>query len=293
MSINGEILKGLVEEDFGLTGYGNWYRARDHNSLVIDYRSGIFFWNSKELIGDPKEYLISVRNMSVADATDHIKMLDGTVDEGAIYTRKEEDPPVVYDKLVDILWKNGKTNRSYWYDRLLTDATIDRFKLGYYDGWFTVPFLYDGKLMNFQKRRDEPKKRICAWYRGLGPLLFNKDVMNITSKIIMTEGLVDAVLLNQLGIPAISKIGGASTWNDDWLKFFDSQETVYLVFDNDEAGIDGAKRIAKKLGVYKCRIYTFDLYPNKYDIIDFFRDEGTVEEFRELIVNNSKYSFEI
>ena len=42
MSVNGEILKDLVEEDFGLTGYGNWFRSREHDSLVIDYRSGIF-----------------------------------------------------------------------------------------------------------------------------------------------------------------------------------------------------------------------------------------------------------
>ena len=231
--------------------------------------------------------------MSVSDAVEYLKMFDGVVDEGAVYTRKEEDAPVVYDKLVDILWTNGKTNREYWYKRLLTDATIDRFKLGFYDGWYTIPFFYDGKLMNFQKRRDEPKKRICAWYRGLGPLLFNKDIMSITSKIIVTEGLVDAILLNQLGLPAISKIGGASTWNDDWLKFFDKQETVYLVFDNDPAGIEGAKRISAKIGEYKCKVYTFDGYDDKYDIIDYFRDGGTVEEFKELVFENSKYSFEI
>ena len=292
--MNGEILKVLVEEDFGLTGYGNWFRARDHNSLVVDYRSGVFFWNSKEIIGKPKDYLMAVRKMSETDAIEYLKMYGGDAEVKTIYVEeREEDEPVIYQKLVDILWKNGRTERKYWYDRLITDATIDRFKLGYYEGWYTVPFFYEDQMVNIQKRRDEPEKRIKAWYRGVKPVLFNKDIMNITSKVVMTEGLVDAILLNQYGIPAISKVGGSSTWNDNWLKFFDSQKRIYLVFDNDEAGRKGAIRFANKLGEYRCRVYTFEDYPEKYDVIDFFKDEGTIEEFREQIFNNSKYSFEI
>lgn len=294
MSTNGEILKGLVDTDFGLTGYGNWFRAREHNSLVIDYQSGIFFWNSKEIIGGPKDYLIKVRNMTETDAIDLIKLLgsDATVD--TIYVERDnKEATVIYQKLVDILWNNGKTERKYWYDRLIDDATIDRFRLGFYDGWYTVPFFYGDNMVNIQKRRDEPEKRIKAWYRGVKPVLFNKDIMRITSKVVMTEGLVDAILLNQYGIPSISKVGGASTWNDEWLKFFERQKRVYLLFDNDEAGRKGARRFAQKLGEYRCKIYTFEEYKEKYDVIDFFKDKGTVEELKELVFNNSKYSFEI
>jgi len=294
MSHNGEILKELVGEDYGLTGYGNWFRAREHNSLVIDYESGIFFWNSKELIGNPKDYLTKVRKMSETDAIEYLKMYGDDTQVSTFYVEKvEEDAPVIYQKLVEILWTTGKTDRKYWYDRLITDATIDRFKLGFYKGWYTVPFFYGDQMVNIQKRRDEPEKRIKAWYRGVRPVLFNRDIMNITSMVVMTEGLVDAILLNQYGIPAISKVGGSSTWNDEWLKFFDRQKRIYLVFDNDEAGRKGAIRFASKLGEYRCRVYTFEGYPEKYDIIDFFRDEGTAEEFKDLVFNNSKYSFEI
>jgi len=294
MSTNGEILKALVDEDFGLTGYGNWYRAREHNSLVIDYRSGIFFWNSKELIGNPKDYLMKIRKLSETDAIEYLKMYGGDAEVSTIYVEEREvDEPVIYQKLVDILWQNGKAYRKYWHDRLISDATIDRFKLGFYEGWYCVPFFYGDQMVNIQKRRDEPEKRIKAWYRGVRPTLFNKDIMNITSKVVLTEGLVDAILLNQYGMPSISKVGGSSTWNNEWLKFFDKQKRIYLLFDNDEAGRKGAIRFAKKLGEYRCRVYTFEGYPEKYDVIDFFKDKGTIEELRELVFNTSKYSFEI
>ena len=38
-------------------GNGNYYRAIDHDSLVVDTQTGFFYWNSKGIFGKPLDYL--------------------------------------------------------------------------------------------------------------------------------------------------------------------------------------------------------------------------------------------
>src|SRR5690606_9422114 len=118
----------------------------------------------------------------------------------------------VLPKLVEVFWHNGKLegNRDYWYHRGFTDQTIDRFQLGWYDGWSTLPIFMDGAFRNFQIRRDIPEKRIKNWYSGVGPLLFNSDILKVSSEVVITEGPTSAIRLVQEGIPCLSHTGGAN-----------------------------------------------------------------------------------
>ncbi len=77
-------------------------------------------------------------------------------------------PSVPYEKLVEILWREGKNEREYWYKRTLKDTTIDRWRLGYFDGWYLIPLYLDGIFINFQCRRDEPEKRIKSGIISVG-----------------------------------------------------------------------------------------------------------------------------
>lgn len=101
-----------------------------------------------------------------------------------------------YEKLVDFLWLNGKSDRTYWYHRCLEDSTIDRFRLGYFEGWYTLPIYYSGSLYNIQCRRDLPERKMKAWYGGKRPSLINSDILKIVRKVYITEGPVDAILLS-------------------------------------------------------------------------------------------------
>ena len=65
-----------------------------------------------------------------------------------------------YEKLGNSTWMNGKHHRTYWYNRLLTDDTIDRFQLGYFNGWNTIPVFESGQLVQIQKRK-EPGANDC------------------------------------------------------------------------------------------------------------------------------------
>jgi DNA primase len=189
-------------------------------------------------------------------------------------------------------WKSGKSNREYWYNRLLTDNTIDKFSLGYYDGWYTVPVFSGSELINIQLRRDLPQKRIKMWYKGQPLSLFNENILKYTDYVYFTEGLVDAILLSQLGYPCVSKLGGNMSWYKNWFSKFINQNIIYYVADNDIAGIEGAKLVSEMLGLYRTKIVLFEGFKEKYDSVDFFRNGGTKEEFDKL-VSNSKFSFEL
>lgn len=276
----------LVEEDFGIKGVGKWRRGIQHDSLVVDAENDLFFWNKRNISGGPLEYLLYVRKLPIKVA----KKMVANINKITLHT--EEGDVKTYEKLVTTLHNKGKRNRKYWYDRLLEDSTIDLFRLGYFNGWYTIPIYVNGKLDNIQMRMDEPEKRIIPWYRKR-PSLFNSDILSIVDEIVLTEGIVDSILLNQYGIPSISKSVGANGWLEEWGKFLIKTSRIYLVFDNDDAGRKGAKRIANFLGVYKCKIYTFDGFKERYDVIDFFRDGNNKEDFKELIKDGSKHSFEI
>ena len=57
-----------------------------------------------------------------------------------------------------------------------------------------------------------------------------------------------------------------------------------MLFDNDEAGERGMNKGKDILGAHRCRGYTFSDFDKKgYDVIDYFRDGHTKEDFIKLI----------
>jgi hypothetical protein len=289
------VLQALIEEDFGYRKEGkNWGRAETHSSLVVNEEAQKWFWNSENKGGDALAYLVLVRNMDRKSAKELLgireKLFTGTVN------LSEELPAYrPFEKLVDLLWNLGKGNREYWYHRKLTDKTVDRYRLGFYDGWNLIPLYRGSEFVNFQCRRDEPAKRIKMWYRipDWKPVLVNSEILNFVDKVFVTEGPVDAILLNQEGIPAVSHTGGAGYWSADWYSLFHRVNTVYYICDNDDAGRAAGRRVAKSLGENKVLLYQFNNCKEKYDTGDFFKDGGTANEFKDMVATGSKYLCEL
>lgn len=294
--MNGKILERLIDEDFGLDTKENsrWGKSQKHSSLVLDKEKGVFFWNSQEIVGDALIYLTKVRGMSFADAKSYLKSQDG-YESTFVYTVKANNQQdiVVFPELVDVFHDLGRTRREYWYKRGINDNTIDRYQLGWYNGYNTIPIFVDGTFRNFQLRQDVPEKRIKGYYRGVGPLIYNSDVLRVTDKVFVSEGLTDCLRLNQEGIPAVSHNTGAGGWVNSWFKYFINQKEVYVIFDNDTAGREGSEKVAKCLGLYRTKIYTFAGEEQSYDVVKFFKDGGTKQELLDLVFGESKYLFEL
>ncbi len=288
------LLQQLIEEDFGYKHEGrNWGRSLEHSSLVLNEETQKWYWNSENMGGTAVDYYVLVRNVSKKEAEAKVSFRNKVV-TGSFYETEKEQTHLPYEKLVDLLWELGKGNRQYWYDRKLTDKTIDRHRLGYYDGWNLIPLYRGNDFVNFQCRRDVPNRAFKLWYRieGWKPVLLNPELLSLVDTVFITEGAVDSILLNQEGIPAISQSGGAGHWNPEWIRYFDKVKRIYYIADNDEAGRWGAYKVATSLGMDKVLIYQFEGKKEKYDTGDWFKEGGNAKDFRAEVEANSKYLFE-
>src|SRR3990172_11748425 len=290
------VLENLISQDFEVLGKdcSRWATTAEHDSLVIDREKGIFYWNSKNVVGDELVWLTRIKRHSFSEAK---KILADykSYSETFVYTIKSdkgEEDIIVFPKLVSIFWEEGLNNREYFYERLLTDDTINRFQLGYHDGFYTIPIFMDGTFRNFQCRKDKPRKLIRPWYRGIGGLLYNSEILKVVDRVLITEGPVDAILLNQLGFPAMATTNG-STWKHGWHDKFSRVKEIIVVCDNDIPGIKFGKQIANSLSIERVKIATFEGYPDKTDTISFFRDyDGDMEEFKN-ILSKARYTYEL
>lgn len=297
MNKNAQILELLVDEDFGYNTkeQSRWGKSVEHDSLVVDKEKGIFYWNSESVVGDPLVYLTKVRLMTFEDAKKYLEKFEYTgTHVYTINSRNTGKDIVVYPKLVDVFFDIGKSkdNRDYFHRRGLTDNIIDTFQLGFYNGYNMIPFFENGTFRNFQMRRDMPTKRIKSYYSDIGPLMFNSDILNIVDEVFYVEGPIDAISMVQNGLPAISTNCGGG-YDNEWYSKFIRQKIIYIIFDNDTAGIKEAKRLAKFLGQTRCVIYTFtDFEEDRYDPVDFFMDGYSKEDLLKRINKYGKRYYE-
>lgn len=290
------LLEKLVEEDFGFdTNGGRWGSAEEHDSLVVDREKDLFYWNSADIHGDAYTYLTKVRGWDFATAKEYLKANKFVTSFVVNLTQDAE--VVTYPPLVDMFHealKNSPEIMDYFYRRSLTFETMQRFKLGKYKDFATVPIYQDGLFWQLQLRKDRPEKVIRNYYRGVGPRLFNSDILKFTETVYFTEGLVSSIALLQNHLPAVSCNTGATGFMEEWFPYFIHQKTIYLLYDNDSAGEEGVKRTARMLGESRCRLYTFSDFEKKgYDANDFFIDGGTAEQLKALLNDKSKYLCEL
>lgn len=279
----------LVREDFGISGSGRWYRSDVHSSLVVDSERQLFFFNTRDLHGTALDYLIKVRGVSKAVATEMVRNptadMPDEIKHSGLQTR--------FDKLVNLFHSSGRNDRGYWYERCLTDQTIDRYRLGNYDGWNLIPVYDNGLFINFQCRKDKPEKRIRFWYKDpdFKPVLFNSDVLPFIDTVYITEGMVDCILLNQLGLPSVCSTNGAMSWNTGWIKHFTKLKHIFYIADNDKAGVSAALRTYNVLGG-NMKIMRFKDKKEKYGSMNFFQEGGTVDDFKHIVNTESVFGFE-
>jgi len=89
------------------------------------------------------------------------------------------------------------------------------------------------------------------------------------------EGEFDRLVLYSLGIPAITSTAGAGTFKKEWIEHFKDLKKIYICFDNDKAGENGANRLIKMLeqelpdtSIYKTTL--LDSLGEGGDLSDYF-----------------------
>lgn len=141
-----------------------------------------------------------------------------------------------------------------WEEFLQNDHKISREiweKRGIY---FDTDYLYipiygqNGNLL-YTKKRKEPTFKDSNKYlnaSGVPTTLYPFDILDKTDQIILCEGELDVLTLESQGIAAVTSTGGVQTFKTEFIQYFKGKK-VFICFDNDGAGKDGAERVAEIL----------------------------------------------
>jgi hypothetical protein len=100
---------------------------------------------------------------------------------------------------------------------------------------------------------------------------------------IITEGELKAIKIHQeTGYEAWSGTGGCKTFEEEWIDEFKDKEKIYIVYDNDKFGLDGAEIVARKLRLGRCYIAQIPEEVGK-DITDYFMAGKSKKDFENLL----------
>ncbi len=260
----------IIERDFVLELRGRYKRGIEHDSLIIDLERNIFYWNSVGIFGNAFDWLTKVKGLSLREALNVLQQYGGLPFTKIL--ERIDTPYPIYPKLLDAFYLLGKKYRAYWENRGFTEETIDTFKLGYTGKAHVIPTILKDKLINFQCRIGKGKnKHIWNWAKRT-PSLFNLDAQK-ENYVFLVEGMIDAITLHQLGIPAICSNSGLA-WQQNWNKYILKFNQIYVLFDNDSAGIFGTRRAANKLLNRGYGLFWPDFMPNKFDVNECFLKYG-------------------
>lgn len=183
--------------------------------------------------------------------------------------------------------------RKYLNDRGIDDELIKYFKLGfgnfYRKNWITIPVKdATGNYIYFKLRKlddDNTNQIKYKFYpQGSKISLYGVDVLKDTERVVICEGEFDRMIIEKNGIPAICSTGGAETFKDEWVENFKHLKKVYICYDHDEAGEDGAEKVIKKLSAIEdlqiFKITLPDIVGDKGDVTDYFeKHNGNIEQF--------------
>jgi 5S rRNA maturation endonuclease (ribonuclease M5) len=172
--------------------------------------------------------------------------------------------------------------------RGLTRETIVDFELGWDGERYTIPVREaDGTLVNVRRYKlgaSSGQKMLNLPGHGAAHI-YRADILAENETVVITEGEMDCILLNQEGIPAVTHTAGAATFRSQWAKDFRGKN-VFVAYDADDAGRKGAKKVESLLAAFAASVHLIDMPETTKgaDVTDYLHMEGhTASEFQELM----------
>lgn len=179
----------------------------------------------------------------------------------------------------------------------ITKEVIDELNLGYMLNCLATPVFKNGNLINIaryniNKDPNYPKVRYNENTNSGDIVPFDVWKKDFRATVIC-EGEKDMLVARSNGFNAITLTGGSqSSLQAEYFDYFKDRD-VYICYDNDDAGVRGAKKLYKDLQRHCKNVHVADIgyvcKETKEDVTDFFvkYDKG-YEDFKELLLNHSK-----
>ena len=114
----------------------------------------------------------------------------------------------------------------------------------------------------------------------------DKLAQSFDDMVILCEGELDVLAMKTLGYETnvVSTTTGAGSFAEEWLDELEPFRSFWLFYDNDEAGHDGAKKVAEKLGKYRCMRVKLPVHNDVGEALQSGADPVAVDE----AFNNAK-----
>lgn len=178
--------------------------------------------------------------------------------------------------LKDHLLKLGFTPEECW-----ETALVREDGKGFFYRKIIIPYFSHGEVTLLRGRSDpEEADRIYLHLPGYEVRMYGEDILPSGTRIIVTEGEIDALTLRQWGLDAVA-IPGTGAFKPEWGKQFEHCQQALICFDADPSGERGAAEAAEILGE-KASIIKI---PDGKDVNEFVCRGHTKEEFEELLAN--------
>lgn len=160
--------------------------------------------------------------------------------------------------------------------RGLQRTTLKRFRIGWDGERLTIP-VYDaeGTLVNVRRYGMGLKVNKMLNWPGYGDAaLYGVDALS-QKRVWLTEGEMDKLLGRQYRFPTLSATAGAGTWMPEWDGLFVGK-IVYIVYDVDDQGEAGARKVANSIrrAAERVHIVKLPLTVRGSDLTDYFVNQG-------------------
>jgi len=146
------------------------------------------------------------------------------------------------------------------------------------------PVVAKGKVVSLIARglrEGDPKYRNL---RGTIEWLYNEDVLADAKKVIIAEGISDAITLIQHGYPAVGALG-AGLFKQEFKDKFHNVKMKHVCFDNDDAGRKGMEAVDR---IFDGDSRIIALPEGIKDISDYFQSHDK-EEFNLLVARAKRF----
>ena len=258
-------------------------------SLFVNLEKGVFNCFGCGEAGDAIQFLQKLHSIDSVTAMDRIREECGVPHENAQkisgvaprFLRKEQIERLHGQLLADETFLNRVTQA-----RGLALETIRHFKLGLQNGRILIP-------MEAEPDRWAWKEHKGNQSRGNKAMIYPMEALKADlPRIIIAEGELDALILNQHGFPAVSGTAGAGTWKREWNHLFEGRNVI-LSYDNDEPGKKGAVRVAENLRSFARTIKAINWpmemnHEGLKDVTDYFVKMGKSKADFELLLDRAK-----
>ena len=169
-------------------------------------------------------------------------------------------------------------------------------KSGPYDAGdhLAIPYLVGGKCVNLKYRSLDPEvDKKYKWLREKGGIsaLFNDAIIDNLDydSIYIAESELDAISIHELGIKNVVGLTvGAKGFKTAWYDRLKRYKKIYLVLDNDEAGQEGARELAQRLGLGRC--YNVVLPSDVKDPNDLLVQGKKLKDFMSIVERGERFN---